>query len=405
MAFSASVQVVPDILTINGGSSSIRFALFGADERLGRRMAGKIERLGTDAATLSAEVGGTPVAPVAVKAHRPAEAAAALVDWLARQMVDSPVAVGHRIVQGLGHRQPQRASTDLLGSLRALIPFDPEHLPYELELIDAFAAHYPRAHQVVCFDTEFHQTLPRVAYQLPLPRRFEAKGLRRYGFHGLSYTYLLEQLRLLGEPAAISGRVILAHLGGGASLAAVLDGSCIDTSMGFSPAAGLMMSTRCGDLDPGVIDYLARVESLSVSEICSLLNHESGLKGVSAASGDIRDLLQREASDVRAHEAVELFCHLARRQMGAHAASLGGLDALVFAGGIGENSAEIRARLCARMQYLGIEIDAARNAISAPLISKDSSTVRVRVIKTDEELIIARKTQQLLNASSTEGVS
>jgi acetate kinase len=254
---------------------------------------------------------------------------------------------------------------------------------------------------VACFDTAFHGSMPRVARLLPIPRRYEARGVRRYGFHGLSYAYLVEELERLGDPAATSGRAILAHLGNGASLAAVRDGKSIDTSMGFTPAAGLVMSSRSGDLDPGLVSYMARSEQMSASQFDRMVNHESGLLGISETSPDLRDLLAREAGDVRAAEAIALFCYQARKWIGAFAAALGGLDTLVFAGGIGENAPLIRERICDGLGFLGIELNPERNAKNEPLISPDAGRVRVRVMHTDEELMIARSVIRVLDPGSS----
>jgi acetate kinase len=232
--------------------------------------------------------------------------------------------------------------------------------------------------------------MPRVARLLPIPRRFDAKGIQRYGFHGLSYAFLMEELARLGDPAATQGRVILAHLGNGASLAAVRDGKSVDTSMGFTPTAGLVMSTRTGDLDPGLAPYLARTERMTTQQFYEMVNHQSGLLGVSETSSDMRDLQDHEQSDVRAAEAVALFCYQAKKWIGAYAAALGGLDTLVFAGGIGENAPAVRARICEGLGFLGLELDEANNATSAAVISQAGSRVTVRVIRTDEELMIAR---------------
>jgi len=253
---------------------------------------------------------------------------------------------------------------------------------------------------VACFDTAFHQTMPRVARLLPIPRRFDTKGIQRYGFHGLSYAYLMEELVRLGDPAAAHGRVILAHLGNGASLAAVHDGKSIDTSMGFTPTAGLVMSTRSGDLDPGLAPYLERTEHLTTQQFYKMVNHESGLLGISETSSDMRDLLAQEAKDIRAAEAVTLFCYQAKKWIGSFAAVLGGLDTLVFAGGIGENCPAIRTRICDGLGFLGIDLHDERNAETAAVISLDSAQVKVRVIRTDEELMIARSVTRLLKRDS-----
>ena len=298
------------------------------------------------------------------------------------------------------HSEPERVTPELLDELHRITPYDPEHLPLEIELIEAFRQRHPTLAQVACFDTAFHRTMPRVASLLAIPRRYEAAGVRRYGFHGLSYEFLMEELARLGDPAATKGRVILAHLGNGASLAAVRDGKSIDTSMGFTPTSGLVMSSRSGDLDPGLVSYLARTEQMNATQFQEMVNNESGLLGVSEISSDLRDLLAQEASDVRAAEAVALFCYQAKKWIGSFAAALGGLNTLVFAGGIGENAPLIRERICDGLGFLGIELNQNRNAENAPLISPNAGRVAVRVIPTDEELMIARSVTRVLNLSS-----
>jgi acetate kinase len=257
----------------------------------------------------------------------------------------------------------------------------------------------PRLPQVACFDTAFHRTMPRVARLLPIPRRYAAQGVERYGFHGLSYAYLMEELGRL-DTAAAKGRVILAHLGNGASLAAVRGGKSIDTSMGFTPTGGLVMSTRTGDLDPGLVYYLARARRMTATRFQQMVSKESGLLGVSETSSDVRDLLAHEARDVRAAEAVQLFCYQARKWIGAFAAALGGLDTLVFSAGIGENAPLIRQRICRGLNFLGIELSPKRNAQNAALISRDGGRVKVRVIRTDEDLMIARSVMRVLHLGS-----
>lgn len=364
------------ILTINAGSSSVRYALFLSGTPPRRLLNGKIERLGAEDASATATAGR-------------------LMQALqAESSVRAPDAIGHRVVHGMLHTRPERVSPALLEELRRIAGFDPEHLPREIELIEALQRHYPNTPQVACFDTAFHRHMPAVATMLPIPRRYAAKGLQRYGFHGLSYTFLLRELLRLGDAAAAKGRVILAHLGSGASLAAVLDGQSIDTSMGFTPAAGLVMGTRSGDLDPGLMSYLASAESMDAARFQAMVNHESGLVGISETSADVRDLLEREATDARAREALAIFCYQAKKWIGAFAAALGGLDTLVFAGGIGENSAPLRRRICGGLQHLGIEIDGPMNDQHAVRIS--SGRVAVRVIRTDEECVIAESTARLL---------
>jgi acetate kinase len=293
------------------------------------------------------------------------------------------------------HTAPELVTPELLDELRRLSPIDPDHLPREIELIEAFRQRHPKLPQVACFDTAFHASMPRVAKLLPIPRRYEAKGIQRYGFHGLSYAYLMEELVRLGDPAATKGRVILAHLGNGASMAAVRAGKSIDTSMAFTPTAGLVMSTRSGDLDPGLVNYLARTEKMTAPQFDRMVNHESGLLGVSEASSDMRDLLNHEMKDVRAAEAVELFCYQAKKWIGSFAASLGGLDTLVFAGGIGENAPLIRKRICEGLGFLGIELGERKNATNKGIISAETSGISVRVIPTDEELMIARSVMRV----------
>ena len=380
------------ILTINGGSSSIKFALYEAIQPLKCRWQGTIDRIGLNGTNLTfhAELGKPPVEIPLAAANHPS-AANALLDWLeARPDFSSIKAVGHRVVHGMHHIEPELVTPELLAELHRISPYDPDHLPREIELIEAFRQRHPQLPQLACFDTAFHQTMPRVAKLLPLPRRFDAKGVQRYGFHGLSYAYLMEELAILGDPAALSGRVILAHLGNGASLAAVRDGKSIDTSMGFTPTAGLVMSTRTGDLDPGLAPYLARTEGMTTQQFYEMVNHQSGLLGVSETSSDMRDLLDREKQDVRAAEAVALFCYQAKKWIGAYAAALGGLDTLVFAGGMGENAPVVRARICEGLNFLGIDIDEPRNSQSSPIISNPAGKVTARVIRTDEELMIAR---------------
>jgi acetate kinase len=392
----------PCVLTINGGSSRIRFALYQAGKSLPRLLDGKVDRIGLSGTNLIfRDSTGKSQGRQSVDAADHRTAVGFLLDWLEAQPGFASIeAVGHRVVHGMTHHRPERITPELLDKLRQITPYDPEHLPREIELIETFRRRHPGLAQVACFDTAFHRTMPRVAKLLPIPRRYDAKGIERYGFHGLSYAYLIEELARLGDPAAIKGRVILAHLGNGASLAAVRNGKSIDTSMGFTPTAGLVMSTRSGDLDPGLTSFLLRIEQMSASEYDRMVNHESGLLGVSEISSDMRDLLAREADDVRAAEAVALFCYQAKKWIGSLAAALGGLDTLVFAGGIGENAPAVRAHICEGLDFLGVELDAARNAENAALISADAGPVAVRVIPTDEELMIARSVTRTLSLAA-----
>jgi acetate kinase len=393
---------MPRILTINGGSSSIKFALFEAGDSLQRMLEGGIERIGLPEASLRV-TGVDPADNFTQLATAPDHSAAVgdLMDWIEERLGGNALtAVGHRIVHGgPKYSQPRRITSGMVEELRRLSPFDPEHLPEEILLTEAFQRRFPHLPQVACFDTAFHHDLPRVARLLPIPRRYEALGLRRYGFHGLSYAFLMEELARLGGAEAARGRVILAHLGNGASLAAVHDGKPVDTSMGFTPAAGVPMSTRSGDLDPGLPWYLACSENMSTKQFNEMVNFQSGLLGISETSSDMRDLLDHEARDVRAAEAVALFCYQTRKWIGAFAAALGGLDTLVFAGGIGENAPEVRARICEGLAFLGIELEEKRNAANASVISAESSRVTVRVIRTDEELMIARSVWNIVKTT------
>ena len=384
--------VNPRILTINGGSSSIKFALFEAGDSLRRIQGGEIERIGLPETTL--RVKGLNQADNfsrALVAPDHTAAMDALMDLLEeRGGRDALSTVGHRVVHGgPKYSEPQQITAELIEELRRLSPFDPEHLPEEILLTEAIHRRFPNVAQVACFDTAFHHDLPRVARLLPIPRRYEAQVVRRYGFHGLSYSFLMGELARVAGAEAARGRVILAHLGNGASLAAVRDGKPVDTSMSFTPTAGVPMSARSGDLDPGLVWYLARTEKMSAKQFNEMVNFQSGLLGISETSSDMRDLLDRETQDVRAAEAVAMFCYQVKKWIGSFAAALGGLAALVFAGGIGENAPTVRARICDGLGFLGIELDEKRNLANEGVISSETSRTSVRVIRTDEEWIIA----------------
>jgi acetate kinase len=389
------------ILTINGGSSSLKFALFESADPPARLLSGKFEKIGLpDARLVVAEAADGAREDRRVEAPDQGTAAGVLIEWLERHVGLAAIAVvGHRVVHG-GSRftRPERVTAELIEGLSEMSPYDPDHLPGEIDLIEAFRRLDPGLPQVACFDTAFHHDMPRVAQIVPIPRRFEAVGVRRYGFHGLSYAYLMEELARVAGPEAAHGRIILAHLGSGASLSAVRGGRSVDTTMGFTPAAGLVMGTRPGDLDPGLIWFLARCEGMTAEQFQNLVSHESGLLGVSETSPDLRDLLARQDADIRAAEAVALFCYQAKKWIGALAAALGGLDTLVFSGGIGENSPEVRRRICEGLEFLGIVLDEGRNAAGALVISTDAGPTQVRVIRTDEELMIAKAAATFLPA-------
>ena len=332
--------------------------------------------------------------------HLPDHAAAldALLSRLRDRGLDRAdlAAVGHRVVHGgERHREPRRVTPRVVDDLRALVPIDPNHLPQAIAAIEAVGRAYPAVPQVACFDTTFHSRMPRVARLYALPGRLAEEGVIRYGFHGLSYEYVMEELRRL-EPEAAAGRVVVAHLGNGASMAAVRGGVGVDTTMGFTPTGGLVMGTRSGDLDPSVPLFLLEEWGLTPTEVSDFLNKQAGLLGVSGTSADMRDLLDREPGDRRAAEAVALFCYQAKKFLGALAAALGGLDALVFTGGMGEHAAPVRERVCEGLEFLGIQIDTDRNAAHARVISSDAAAVPVLIVPTDEDLMVARHTRRLI---------
>jgi acetate kinase len=394
------------ILAINGGSSSIKFALFAvtANEKVEprRTLSGTIERIGQPGTALVISGNGRAPLRREVAAANHEEAAERLIEAIREPLESGPlVGIGHRIVHGGGKLiEHQRVTDAVIAELKRTVPLDLSHLPREIALIEFFARRFPDVPQVACFDTAFHRDLPRVAKLLPIPRRYFDSGVRRFGFHGLSYTFLLGELRRLA-PQEADGRVIFAHLGAGASMAAVQRGKPIDTSMAFTPTPGLVMATRPGDLDPGLVVYLMREENLSPEKMDEWLNRNCGLLGVSETSPDVRDLLAAREKDARAAEAIELFCYTARKWIGAYAAAMGGLEALVFSAGIGEHSPEVRTEICSALAFLGLRLDPARNDAArgggAPaVISADDSRVAVRMIPTDEETVIARTVMTLV---------
>lgn len=362
------------ILTLNGGSSSIKFALFTPGNPPRRISNGKIE--------------------VDIRDQTPQR----LSDELRRRFTGVKLlGIGHRVVHGGVHLvEHQTITSEVLDELRRSIPFDLSHLPGEIALIEAAGRQFPEVRQIACFDTAFHRHLPPVAQLLPIPRRFSDAGVRRLGFHGLSYTYLMDELRRVGNPDEADDRVILAHLGAGASLAALRNSKPIDTSMAFTPTAGLVMATRPGDLDPGLVMHMMRSEKLNPDQVDELLSHECGLLGIHGGTADMRELLSCRDSDPHAAAAVEIFCYQLRKWIGAFTAALEGLDTLVFSGGIGENSSAVRAEVCQKLGWLGMRIDPARNDAHAPTISTDDSQVLVRVVRTDEESVIANVVQDVL---------
>jgi acetate kinase len=387
------------VLTINRGSSSLKFAIFGGDDREGGDpkaiLTGKIDRIGLEGCTIQI-VDLAAKTTVKEKLEPSVDPIAALIEHLKKQsQLDEIEFVGHRIVHGGSRRsEPAWIDSALVAELRGLIAIDPDHMPIELEAVAAIERELPGIRQVACFDTAFHAHIPRVARTLPIPYELTEEGIVRYGFHGLSYEYILGALERL-DSAAVAGRVIVAHLGSGASMAAILDRACVDTTMAFSPAAGLMMGTRSGDLDPGVLIHLIKQKRLSLKELNDLVNKKSGLLGVSGISPDVADLLAVEAGNERAELALNVFCHIARKHVGGLAAVLGGIDTLVFTGGIGEHAPAIRARICSGLDFLGIDLDASQNEKGAAIVSKPNSKVTVRVVATNEEIVVARRTLEL----------
>ena len=384
------------ILTINSGSSSIKFALFNTESYPKRELSGKIDRIGLTDTTLSYD----DLLCNVTESRNVGEidAVSFLADWLDNYVDFATLsAVGHRVVHGLKHHEPELITTTLLRELDELIEFDPEHLPHELKMIRVLQVCHPELIQVACFDTAFHSTMPRIARLIPLPRCYEEMGIQRYGFHGLSYNYITEELSRMTGNVSAKEKIIIAHLGNGASLAAVLDGKSVDTSMGFTPNSGLIMGSRTGDLDPGIATFLMLSQNLQPTEFNILVNQKSGLLGLSGTTSNMKDLLELQHKDIRAAEAVTLFCYQVKKWIGAFAAVLNGVHTLVFCGGIGENAPEIRLRICTGLEFLGIEIEEKENLENALVISKKDSRVIVRVIPTDEELMIAKLVSQKLN--------
>jgi acetate kinase len=387
------------ILTINSGSSSIKFSLYGLGETEALILKGELAGIGVDRGYFQAEdQEGHQLTALKIELPDHDVAFKSLFDWLQGNEIGKDLhAVGHRLLHGgPAHVKPQIVSPALIEDLKLLIPLAPEHLPDEIKGLEAVQQVFPDLLQVACFDTAFHRRMPELAQRYPLPGPLIREGLRRYGFHGLSYEYLTQELtREAGSPGG-TGKMIIAHLGNGASMAAIENGRSLDTTMGLTPAGGLVMSTRVGDLDPGVIIYLLQEKEMSPAAVNHLINHQAGLLGISGISSDMQDLLAQEDTQADAILALKIFCYQARKFIGALATVLGGLDTFVFTAGIGENSATIRARICANLEFLGIHLDLDLNNENAPIISKKDSPVTVRVMKTNEELMIARHTRDLI---------
>ncbi len=382
------------ILALNSGSSSLKFAVYefdGARERLLLR--GEAENIGAPSGHLWLRTAdGSSIVDQLRPISDHQTAVQIALDELKKGKYPSPAAIGHRVVNGGRLSAPQKITPQILTDLRNLVPLAPLHLPAEIKIMEAVASQAPQIPQVACFDTAFHRRLPELAQRFPLPRKLFDEGLRRYGFHGLSYEYVLQEL---GSAAKGQGLVI-AHLGNGCSLAAVRDGSPVDTSMGLTPTGGVMMGTRTGDLDPGVLIYLLREKGYDAARLERLVDAESGLLGVSELASDMKTLLAKRDSDARAAEAVAMFCRSIRKEIGAFAAVLGGLDILVFTGGIGERAPAVRDEICRDLGHLGVRLDPVRNNAEEDIISAAQSACLVRVVATNEELMIARHTRGVI---------
>ncbi|HRQ50948.1 MAG TPA: acetate/propionate family kinase [Agriterribacter sp.] len=385
-----------NILTINSGSSSIKFGLYEIMEKPQLLFAGKIDRIGLadTAFTIKRNNGNSEKNRQEIGNLDFHTASAFLLKWLQQQSEFGHIkCIGHRIVHGMTYTEPAIIDDDLLKELNNIRDYDPGHLPAEIEIIQIIKQKHPNVMQVACFDTAFHTTIPLFAKIFAIPRKYYREGIQRFGFHGISYSYLMEELKKKNEKEA-KGRIILAHLGNGASLAAVKDGKCMDTSMGFTPAGGIVMSTRSGDVDPGVAWYLMQ-KGMNAKEFNDVINHQSGLLGISETTSDMQDLLKSEKEDERAAEAVNIFCYQIKKYIGAYTAALEGLDILVFSGGIGENAPVIRSRICEGFRYAGVELNEEQNQKNAFQISAKNSTVEVYVVPTDEEVMIAKTTADI----------
>lgn len=389
------------LLVLNAGSSSLKFSLFnvvdGDEPQLGWR--GQIEGLGAQPHFSAADAAGGSATTLDLPANTTQpDALALLLDWIKPRLDGELVAVGHRMVHGgTQFAQPIQIDGAVLDALRALIPLAPLHQPHNLAPIEALRALQPGLPQVACFDTAFHRTIPKVAQFFALPLDYAERGVRRYGFHGLSYQYIAGRLAEI-DPRGKGGRTVVAHLGSGASMCAMARGRSVASTMGFTAVEGLIMSTRCGSIDPGVILYLES-QGMSLKEVETLIYKQSGLLGISGLSGDMRQLLASD--DPRARLAIDMFCYRVARQLGSLAAALQGLDGVVFTAGIGERSAEIRRRVCELAAWLGIAIDLEANAAQAELISTPASRVTVRVIPTNEELVIARGVRDVMRRAGS----
>ena len=394
------------ILTINSGSSSLKAALYAMSSAEQRLLSFQVDAIGQPNSRVTIETGADEVSAVKSAASESTRvdhdaALQLLFDALTGRQLSFD-AVGHRIVYGgPDYREPAQLDAAMRSTLQTFAARDPQHMPQALHAVDVIATQFPAMPQVACFDTAFHHAMPDVARKFALPQHYFEAGIRRYGFHGLSYEYIVGELQKFAGRAA--ARVIVAHLGSGSSMAAILDGKSIDTSMGFTPESGLVMSKRAGDIDAAVVLHLIE-EGMTPQSVRRLLGSQSGLLGISDSSGDMRQLLAAEGADSRARAAVAMYCYAARKYLGAYVAALGGLDTLVFTGGIGERASQVRERICERLQCFGIQLDAARNRQHAAVISSDDSHVTVRVMQTDEGLMVARHTARIAQQGMATGM-
>jgi acetate kinase len=387
------------ILTINSGSSSIKLGLYNMGKREQLLLSGSLQRIGLPAGIFQIiDANKETILEKHIELPDHETSLKVLFDWLQQYAPETNLdAVSHRVVHGgEKYSTPHCITPAIVSELKKIIHLAPDHLPHELKAIQATSYFYPDMIQVACFDTAFHRNMPNLAKVIALPRHYQHSGMIRYGFHGLSYEYIIQELRKEAGDKIADGRVIIAHLGNGASMAAVRHGRSVDTTMGFTPAGGLVMSTRSGDLDPGVLIYLLEERGLHPSALNELINHQAGLLGVSGISSDMRDLLDKEQSEIHARQAVDLFCYQASKHLGALAVVLGGIDTLIFTAGIGENSPIVRQRICQNLAFLGIHINPQLNNANVPIISSERAPVTVRVMKTDEDLMMARHTYTLI---------
>jgi len=387
------------ILSINCGSSSLKFSLYHLVST-DLELTGNINRIGEEKASLEIKDSSGQILDSRFTHYENFNAGVKdVIDWLKKNGHQYQIdAIGHRLVQGgPDHRQPEKITDQLLADLQQYIYLAPNHLPSEISTIQAFQSAYPDVQQIACFDTSFHRNMPSYAKNYPLPLKYKEKGLFKYGFHGLSYEYIMQELAI-GHTPITEKKIIITHLGNGASMAAVKNGLSVDTTMGVSPMGGLVMGTRSGDLDPGVLLFLLNQYNMTPAELEDLLSKRSGLQAIAGVS-DVRELLNMESESAEAKEALAVFCYSAKKYIGSLAAAMDGLDILVFTGGIGQNSAIIRERICQGLGFLGIDLDKKANFKNELIISKDRSRVAVRVIKTNEELMMARSVQAVLNAN------